>query len=523
MNPKEDNLLFRRMRGLVVQALLILHVPAAWLRSLWAARELLDGRWSRTIGFRPKNALNNLYYRIQRLNIDRYGRAGRSPIVGFGDYPLSRWFHISNLSHFAFANAGATMMLFGTLSWALGNLVWADTAITWWVMLIVATLTLSTTSYAMAFVYQNYNVLGWLWLPIALFAVNSEFWIIATLAWFLASLASITVVFVAVPLMVVHTLTTGHYEAAWTLIPAVVKIGVHIRPMLADGGVANAFVALGKLIGLIPTQVRYKRTSMRFSLKNAYLSILYFGGCLLLWLLHGVIPWLPLTGVALYVVNQRFVRFADTQSVVILVVSLFVMYTLAMPAGFMQLIILFLVANPLPYFFGLVETDGLTGRQRVVVFRPFDHTAIENECASMLEPVSAGSRILFAFDDPDGIYERIFDGYRSAIEPFLYVAALRGVHLFPDWHAVAESNNDRDFHVWGRSMKEVSENREYWQADYVLYYLASGDALPDEWLNQYRIVGSFDYALHVDDLRQAVPWSGGLPCPKFLLLQPVNV
>lgn len=514
-------LLGRRIKGLAVQTALVFQVPFAWLRSLWASRELLDGRWSRTIGFRPKNALNNFYYRIQRLNIDRYGRTGRSPLVGFGNYPMSRWFHITNLSHFAYANAGATVMLVGTLGWALGHLVWADTTITSWAILITATLALSSTSYAMAFVYQNYNVLGWLWVPIALFAINSEFWIVAAFAWFLASLASITVIFVAVPLMTVYALTTGQYEAAWALVPAVVKIGFHVRPMLADGGVGDAFAALGKLIGLIPTQVRYKRTSMRFDLKNTYLSLLYLGGCLLLWPLHGVVPWLPLTATGLFVVNQRLVRFADTQSVVILVASGFTAYTLAMAPGPLQWLVLLIVANPLPYFFGIVETDGLSGRRRIAIFRPFDHTKIEKECKSMLQAIPTGNRILFVFKDPQGVYENLFDGYRSAIEPFLYVAARHGIHLFPDWHAVAESNNDRDFHVWGRTLDEVRANREHWQADHVLYYLASDEELPGEWLEQYRIVGSFDYANHLEDLEQAVPWSGGLPCPKFLLLEPV--
>ena len=514
--------MYRRAKGILAQSVLLISMPAAWLRSLWASRELLDGRWSRTMGFRPKNALNSLYYRIQWVNIDRYGRSGRSPIVGFGDYPLSRWFHLSNLSSFAFANAGATVMLAGTLAWAVSHLVWADTSNSSWALLVTATVVLSTTAYAMAFVYQNYNIVGWLWVPVALFAVNVESWIVAAAMWLLASFASITVIFVAVPLMVVHALTSGHYEALWTLAPAVLKVSMHARPMLSDGSVRAALGALGKLIGLIPTQVRYERTSMRFDIRNTYLSLLYLGGCLLLWLLHGDIPWMPLTAAGLYIVNQRFIRYADTQSVIILFVSVFTAYTLAMPAGPLQWMLLFLVANPFPFFFGLVDTDDVTGRRRLAEFRPFDHTRIETECTAMMQSVPEGCRILFAFEDPGRVYEELFDGYRSAIEPFLYVAALRGIHLFPDWHAVAESNCDREFHCWGRSLTEVHANCKHWQARYVLYHLPSTDNLPREWLEQYRVIGTLDYADHLEDLRQALPWSGGLPCPKFLLLEPLT-
>ncbi len=523
LNPQNNNAFVRRIRALLSHSVLVLQVPVAWLRSLWAARELLDGRWGRTMGFRPKNALNSFYYRTHWLNIDQYGRTGRSPVVGLGNYPLSRWFHISSLSHYAYAKAGATVMLAGTLCWVLAHLVWAEATTVAWAFFITLTLAFSTTAYAMAFVQQNYNILGWMFLPIALFAVHSEYWIVAAMTWFVASLASITVVFVAGPLMTVHALTTGHFEAIWILIPALAKIGLHARPMLTDGGLRKALVVLGKLIGLISTRVRYKRISMRFDRMNTYLSTLYLVGCFLLWLLHDLVPWLPLTAAVLYIVNQRIVRFADRQSVVILVVSAFTAYTLAMPAGFLQWAILFLIANPLPYFFGLVDTNLVSGIRRVTVFSPFDHTRIENECDSMFEHVPAGCRILFAFDDPGRVYERIFDGYRSAIEPLLYVAARRGIHLFPDWHAVAESNTDDESHIWGRSLTGVRTNLEHWQADFVLYYLAADDTLPDEWQNHYKIVGSFDYSHHLDDLRQAVPWSGDKPCPKFLLLQPTFV
>jgi hypothetical protein len=146
---------------------------------LLAAAILLDGRWSRYMGFRPKNALNSFFYRTQWLNIDRYGRDGISPVAGLGDYPLSRWSHITALSHSLYAYAGATTTLLGTLAWALSHLVWIESARAGWVLLVTLTLTLSSTAYAMAMVRQNYNVIGWLWMPLGLFAVYSEMWIIA--------------------------------------------------------------------------------------------------------------------------------------------------------------------------------------------------------------------------------------------------------------------------------------------------------------------------------------------------------
>jgi len=45
MNLQEDNVMYRRAKGILAQSVLLISMPAAWLRSLWASRELLDGRY----------------------------------------------------------------------------------------------------------------------------------------------------------------------------------------------------------------------------------------------------------------------------------------------------------------------------------------------------------------------------------------------------------------------------------------------------------------------------------------------
>src|SRR3972149_4205653 len=56
-----------------------LYVIPAWVRSLWASRILLWGQWSRYHGFHAQNAINNLFYRTQWININRYGHLSKSP------------------------------------------------------------------------------------------------------------------------------------------------------------------------------------------------------------------------------------------------------------------------------------------------------------------------------------------------------------------------------------------------------------------------------------------------------------
>src|SRR5689334_12319683 len=119
-------------RGLVEVVLSPLLTPLlldpAWLHSLWLARSLLGGQWHRYRGFTPLNALTSFFYASQWLNISRFGIRGRSPLVGMGDYPLSRWFHVSFLSSCLYAHAGAVCTLGGTLVWVAMHLAWAGSA-----------------------------------------------------------------------------------------------------------------------------------------------------------------------------------------------------------------------------------------------------------------------------------------------------------------------------------------------------------------------------------------------------------
>lgn len=69
------------------------------------------------MGFDPVNALNSFWYRTQWINISKYGRDGYSPVIGLGDYPISRWYQVSLFSSYLYAKAGAVTTLMGILFW----------------------------------------------------------------------------------------------------------------------------------------------------------------------------------------------------------------------------------------------------------------------------------------------------------------------------------------------------------------------------------------------------------------------
>lgn len=500
-----------------------LFVAAAWVPSLWSARILLMGRWHRYQGFHPLNALTSFFYKNQWLNIERFGRRGTSPLVGLGNYPLSRWFHLTSLSSCLYANAGAVCTLAGSLAWVLLNLAWLDAADAHWVLAVTAVLLFSATAFAMAFTRQNYNILGWLWFPLALYAVLTGHWALAALAWVAASMASITVVFAALPLMIVHALGAGRHEPLLTLVPALLKLTLHLAPLVSAGGARAATTNMAKMIGLTSAGVRYKRRSMGLRPFTAYFLLLYALGCAMLWYGRSA-PVLPLAALALFAINQVAARFADEQSVILMFVSVFAAQLLMSPPSMVDLAALSIVANPLPVFLGLCSFERDRTLVRVQAREPFDHSRLQEGLARFLEPVPVGARILWAFDDPQDEYERVFDGYRTLLELPQFVAASRGVHLFPDWHAVAETNYQGAPGFWGRSTQSVLDNARLWQATHVIVYQDTASSLDDAWARcGFRALAAFDWREWLGELDELPLWRAEQPPHWYLLEVPAPV
>ncbi len=501
--------------------ILLYRVPMAWIKTLAKSRVLLDGKWSRYMGFHPRNSLNSFFYRTQWLNIDRYGRTGTSLEVGLGKFHLSGWFHLSNFSSYVYANAGAVTTLVGTFVWGISHINWIISSDPTWVALITLTLLFSSTGYAMAFSRQNYNILGWLWLPTALFASINSIWLLAVVAWLGASIGSITVVILGLPIIFVLALESGNIEAIFTVFPALIILALHLRPLLVSNGdyFSNSVLNIAKLIGAHSRGVRYKRHSMRFTVTTTYFLFVYVVSILILYFSLEKIPLLPITAVIIFLINQRLLRIADDQSVILLFVTVMGAYLLTQEPNAWALLALWLAASPLPCFLSITSSNLREGLTKIVCHGPFDHDLLEENWDQFFSQVPVGSRIYFAFNNPGDHYEKIFDGYRAMIELPLYVASKRKVHLFPDWHAVGETNYPTAPNCWGRDVSDVLENLESWNAKFAIIYHDAQKTLDEKWTDQFTVIAEFDWSIFAESFQQTPLCSPEIPTPKFYLLK----
>jgi hypothetical protein len=217
-------------------------------------------------------------------------------------------------------------------------------------------------------------------------------------------------------------------------------------------------------------------------------------------------------------VNQTLVRFADEQSVILLFVSVVAAQLMGQPPSLLGWIALAVVANPMPVFLGLCAYERDRTLVRVRPRAPFDHSALLAACERFLAPVPDGATALFAFDDPQGVYEKLFDGYRTVLELPRYVAAKQGVHLVPDWYAIADTNTPGSPSWWGRSPDAVQANAERLGASHVVVYGDSGASLDGGWARLgFTEKTSFDWGDWSASLDGEVLWRSSRP-PRWWLL-----
>lgn len=494
-------------------------IPIMWAKSLWSARILLDGRWSAFMSFDRSRALNNFFYKTQWINLDRFGRRGESTLIGLGRYPLRQWFHISLPSSYIYSSAGAVVVLVSTMVWSLSHMLWMETYQTAWVLVVTSILALSSTSYAMAFARQNYQMLGWMFMPAALFFCEQQQYEMAAFAWFLAGLAGITPVFFSVPICIAVAFIHEDPWLLFVIVPALAYSAIIVFPLLVGSQQSAGIVNIAKLIGARNKTAVYKRNIDKLSLSSAYYLLLY-GTCTLLFgYIAGEIPWLLLVGVALFFVNQRMIRVADEESLIIIFATLFTYMVMQANPGWMLVFVYWLVVNPSGHFLLLQRFTANAFEKLPKPFSPYDHSYLEREIERFFSDVESGSRVFFAFDNPKNSYENVFDGYRVIVEPIFYVAVKKYIHLLPDWWAVGETNYAGAPNLWGRTVEEVESNCRTWSADYVIVYQKSGAVLEECWQEGFSIVSTFDWGDPKLLLNDEGLWTEDNPPPQLFLLR----
>lgn len=484
--------------------------PIRLVQTLWNCRVLAEGRWGEYSHFVPFNGINSLFYWTAALNLYRFGRTGFCPYIGLGNYPLSRYFHYSLFSLFSYWGGSTVTVLFGMFGWLLIHLIWIGCVNTYWVVTIIFLIAISTTFYASTFVLQNYNALGWLFFPLGIYGIAIENWIIVGTAWFLASLGSPTVVFIASIISVVNAVTIGSLAPIYTLVPAGLKLLTHFYPLIVSKNIKFSVLNLMKAIGLCSKTTKYRYAfPLETTLVRLYFLLLYVQFFIVVYLIGGTFPAIFLTGIIIFILNSTYLPFADGHHIQLLMVSLSAIYAFRILDP--RVIISFwLVISPLPFFIPFPFMKSVL--DIVPVAAPFSIMKLQEDMENFLSPVNLGEKVLMVFDNPGGMFNRVFDGYRVLVELPFYIASKKKIHLMPDWWAVFELNYENAPEFWGRDVKSVLKNVKFWKAGYAVIYQKAGTELEPKWQSTgFRVLAKFSWADYHEELRGVKPYLGETP------------
>ena len=459
------------------------------------------GSNSRFKHFHLTQALNTYFYSARAWNLKKYGRKGKTDFLGLGNYYLARCFNYSKFSLFTYWKYGALTVFLGMFLWA-ASFLFFPIKNTFFVICIALCIC-SSLFHANIFRSQNYNVIGWIFFPIAIIGMieGEPMWV--ALALLLASFGSFTVVILGTILSGIWGMIHLDFLMIFSGLPASIKLAFHFYPFLSLGKNKSKEI-LSKVLKAIGANdnARYKRKKAKsFDLIKVYLLLLQMQFVGAFFLLEKEAPILFLICMGIYLVNALKIRFADDQSIYMLILSVATITTLY-SQNYWMLPSLWLCISPLPLLVGYHQMKKL---DVLPVLSPIDMQNIETDFSNFLSLVPENSRILMAFEDPGDTYEKVFQGFRNYIEMPIFQAMQKNIRLFPDWWAVFELNYPDATDIWGVDTKRITANMQEWDCEYVISY-SNNEKGEDPILNDnnYKILGTFSWNDH-DDLFGTYP------------------
>lgn len=503
--------------------IMLYSMPIVWFKSLYACRILLDGRLEQYGGCHPHRSFQHFWTRNQWFNINKYGRKGITPLLGNGNFSLSNLPFIGIPGHYIYSNAGAASVLFASLFWSFSHLIWLKSSPTYEVIICTLLLFFSSASFAMTFARQNYSILGWMWSPLALFSIlNGEF-IFATIFLTLISLFSFTAIFFISLAVLFLLFVNNHIEMIIVLFPAVFLWTLTICNLhnFSISEIIKTFKKIFNWIGGSTSKAKYVRGSKSWTNSLfVYLLLSYTSISIIFYINIDSLPYFIIFGISLLLINTCVMRLADDQSLIILLMMLSFIQIVNVDFNLILTVFFWICLSP-PAFTILLKPLKKTKSLYIFpeIHSPYDHTELIYIINKFLKPISRGSRVLWAFENPNNNYDNIFSYFSSLLEPMIWAASQRSILIFPNWYAISENNFVGAPEFWGRKYEDLIKNSKDYDCDHIIYHYEKKKGIDSKLLLEFKVLSKIEWQKYSNQLKNYTPWESGYDSPIFLLLK----
>ena len=244
-------------------------------------------------------------------------------------------------------------------------------------------------------------------------------------------------------------------------------------------------------------------------------------------------PVLMIAAILIYLLNALKIRFADDQSMHMLMLSIatvmmfdfnnYLEINMTQVVGLKNAsfpMILGIIAILIPSYWLLVSPlpvlAGYDHRSKVMdilpIAKPLNVAGLRAKVEEFISPIKAGERVLFAFPDPENQHKKCLMAIVNSLN-FHTTWQCKNITMFPDWWAVFELNYEGATELWGVEPNEVNKNKTQWNCDYVVVY--ENENYPYDaakWSSDYEELTQMDWSqfkemfagykkLRIEDLR----------------------
>jgi hypothetical protein len=443
--------------------------------------------------FDAEKALNNYWYDTMAYNLSAFGRNEKSSNISHRPYLIGSWFHISKFSIIPFRISSVLTIIISWTVIVLLNFIFIDSTSFWWIFLISAVLCVGSNFYSQILL-QNYNIVGWAFFPLFLWVLelNNEALICVLITIFFAT--SLTAYAISSVYFVVFAVLEYNVtlQLVWVFIPSLILLIFRFYPLYRNGMLKTHVRSVLASIGFIEfKEIKYSRKSdLKISKGSIYKAVTYTGFVMFVFALGEGIPYFLIGALFFLIVNEFFARFADKQSIDMLML-ICSMNFMAQEQNYLILGLFWLtVGNPIPYLFG----SNVAGKKtELKVLKPFDIRPLRKGFSQFYNLVESKSRVYISFENPDGDYHKIFDGFRHLMEPAHYYANTSDFLIFPHFWSVFDLNYVGSPEIWGRDVQTIKTNMKYWAMDYLIYYTVNEEMIPESITGEFTILAKLDW------------------------------
>jgi hypothetical protein len=439
-------------------------MPIYWLKTFKLGFTSMFHKPSNSYSFSWQNSINFLFYESKIIKTELISRSSTAKSIAKKNKLAEFWITPLTLSIYVRYKYLVPLILSPVT--IISVLLFLKDDIYDYRSAIILLVLFSNFSFMITFLNMNYQILGWVFIPLSMFFISNRQEFLAVVMILLSLYVAITPGFLCFPIFV--------YMSDYNFlifVPYIVVSLITIYRIVCNRkrtSPLKAIRSIASLIGLYKFKSKYKRKSALRDKTFLYQIILLsmFIGQARIDNKHQLI--IPLLSSVITILNETGFRVADWENIFILNMISMIFLILNNDFDIFLSIILYLYLNPPSNAFGIPVTKVGQYRKYKLV-GPFNYDLSVNNTISLLHRLES-PKILFLYSDPKGHYEKLFQGYGYLVSLFSYCAAKCSIQILPDWDYVASEASKEFPSLWISTIGDLNTNCELFNFNYVFVF-----------------------------------------------------